>query len=134
MAGPTVKLLGHVPDEHLPELYAGARAVLVPQIEDAGVVALEAQACGTPVIALKRGGVLDTVREGVTGIFFGEQTISALREALERFKRTTFNADRIRNHARQFSSERFRREIAHAVGKACERYGKTKGWGTEIRV
>ncbi|MDD5074804.1 MAG: glycosyltransferase, partial [Candidatus Peribacteraceae bacterium] len=62
LAGPTVEVLGYVPDDRLPSLYARAKAVLFPQVEDAGVVPLEAQACGTPVIALGIGGVRDTVQ------------------------------------------------------------------------
>jgi len=115
LAGPTVQLLGFVPDADLPSLYSHARALLLPQIEDAGVVPIEAQACGTPVIALRRGGVLDTVREDVTGIFFEEQTVAALQEALGRFERAAFDPNVIREHARQFSSASFRQSISHAV-------------------
>ncbi|MDD5739937.1 MAG: glycosyltransferase, partial [Candidatus Peribacteraceae bacterium] len=118
LAGPTVQLLGFVPDADLPELYSHARALLLPQIEDAGVVPLEAQACGTPVIALRRGGVLDTVRKDVTGIFFEEQTVAALQEALGRFERAAFDPSAIREHARQFSSTRFRERILSAVQKS----------------
>ncbi|MDD5103057.1 MAG: glycosyltransferase, partial [Candidatus Peribacteraceae bacterium] len=121
LAGPTVTMLGFVPDRDLPELYGHARALLLPQIEDAGVVPLEAQACGTPVIALRRGGVLDTVREGRTGVFFEEQTVDALRDALERFERMTFDHAAIREHARQFSSDHFRERIAQAVERAVAR-------------
>lgn len=115
LAGPTVQLLGFVEDSDLPHLYGHARAILLPQIEDAGVVPLEAQACGTPVIALRRGGVLDTVQENRTGIFFEQQTVAALKEALERFERTPFDPHMIREHARQFSSANFRQSISRAV-------------------
>lgn len=124
MAGPTVSILGHVSNERLPELYAGADAVLVPQIEDAGVVPIEAQACGTPVVALRRGGVVDTVREGITGIFFEEQSVPAICRAIEKLKRSVFDPSAIRAHARQFSSKRFREQIARVVEEATERYGK----------
>lgn len=115
MAGPTVSILGHVSDEHLLTLYAGADAVLVPQIEDAGVVPLEAQACGTPVLALRRGGVVDTVREGITGIFFEEQSVPAICHAIEKLKRNVFDPSAIRAHARQFGSKRFREQVREAV-------------------
>jgi len=115
LAGPTVQMRGFVPESELANLYGQARALLLPQIEDAGVVPLEAQACGTPVVALKRGGVLDTVRDGVTGIFFEEQTIDALQEALNRFEHSIFDPEVIREHARQFSSERFREKIASMI-------------------
>ncbi|MDO8468947.1 MAG: glycosyltransferase [Candidatus Peribacter sp.] len=119
LAGPTVRMIGFVPDTDLPELYGHARALLLPQIEDAGVVPLEAQACGTPVIALRRGGVLDTVQENRTGIFFGEQTVPAIEEALGRFERATFDAQAIREHARAFSSTTFRERILHAVDETA---------------
>lgn len=125
IAGPTVRMLGFIPDEELPALYGQARALLLPQIEDAGVVPLEAQACGTPVIALRRGGVLDTVQENRTGIFFEEQTVAALQEALERFERTPFDPNVIREHARQFSSARFREKIAKTVQNAVSAAGTT---------
>jgi len=117
LAGPTVQMLGFVPDADLPDLYGQACALLLPQIEDAGVVPLEAQACGTPVVAFKRGGVLDTVREDVTGMFFEEQTVDALQQALARFEHSTFDPEVIREHARQFSSERFRGRMRQAVAE-----------------
>ncbi|MDD5041582.1 MAG: glycosyltransferase [Candidatus Peribacteraceae bacterium] len=120
LAGPTVHMLGFVPDADLPDLYGHARALLLPQVEDAGVVPLEAQACGTPVIALRRGGVLDTVQDGVTGMFFGEQTVDALQGALERFGHTPFDHAAIREHARQFSSDRFRERIEQMVMRVIE--------------
>lgn len=118
LAGPTVHMIGFVPDADLPDLYSRARALLLPQIEDAGVVPIEAQACGTPVIALRRGGVLDTVREQVTGIFFEEQTADSLRDALQRFERATFDHAVIREHARQFSCGRFRAQMSAIVRDA----------------
>lgn len=125
LAGPTVRMLGFVPDDKLPHLYSHARALLLPQIEDAGVVPLEAQACGTPVVALKRGGVLDTVRDGVTGVFFDQQTVDALEKALERFEYMSFNPEMIREHARQFASVRFREKIMRAVeGAVTHEAGK----------
>lgn len=115
MAGPNVELLGFVQDHELPELYARARALLFPQIEDAGVALLEAQACGTPVVALKQGGALDAVADGKTGLFFAEQTVSSLQEALMRLERVQFDRVHIRNHAKAFSAERFRNRIAGIV-------------------
>ncbi len=117
LAGPTVELLGYVPDAQLPALYAHATALLHPQFEDAGVSALEAMACGTPVIAYRAGGALDTVQEGVTGIFFEEQSVGAIRDVLGRFEQMTFDSDRIRAHAEKFRSERFRKEIQFVAEK-----------------
>ena len=115
IAGPTVELLGFVSDEKLPELYANAKAFLFGPFEDAGVVPIEAQACGTPVIAYGKGGVLDTVVDGETGVFFAEQTMESLRDAIERFEKMEFDSEHIREHARQFSAERFREKILSVV-------------------
>jgi glycosyltransferase involved in cell wall biosynthesis len=119
MAGPTVTFLGFVPDDQLAALYGSVQAVLFPQHEDAGIVPLEAQACGTPMIALGTGGALDTVRDGETGIFFGEQTAASLREALTRFATMTFDPQLIREYARQFSATRFRERIRTTVEEAA---------------
>jgi glycosyltransferase involved in cell wall biosynthesis len=120
MSGQTVEMLGFVSSEELSHLYGSARALLFPQIEDAGVVPLEAQACGTPVIALSAGGALDTVAEGKTGVFFDEQSVDSLRGALKTFERMSFDPTVIRDHARQFSASRFRERIASFVESLAE--------------
>jgi len=117
MAGLTVEFLGRVRDEDLPALYANAKAVLFPQVEDAGVVPLEAQACGTPVIALGKGGILDAVRDGETGLFFSEQTSTSLCEAIVKFEKKTFYPEMIRDFAQQFSATRFRERMRSVVEK-----------------
>jgi len=110
-----VEFLGFVPDDELPSLYANAKAVLFPPFEDAGVVPLEAQACGTPVIAFGEGGALDTVVDGVTGLFFDGQTVESLTEAIRRFEGMQFDPEQIRKHAAQFSAEKFRSKILEVV-------------------
>ncbi|MDD3896415.1 MAG: glycosyltransferase [Candidatus Peribacteraceae bacterium] len=117
IAGPTVEFLGYVPDEELPPLYAHAKALLFPQVEDAGVVPLEAQACGTPVIALGEGGICDTVIAGKTGIFFAEQTVAAIGDALCAFAARSFSAETIRSHAQQYSARNFREQILQMLEK-----------------
>jgi glycosyltransferase involved in cell wall biosynthesis len=114
-AGPTVKFLGYVNDKDLPELYSKAKAVLFPQFEDAGVVPLEAQACGTPVIAYGKGGVLDTVIPNKTGIFFSEQTIDSMADALKKFSSMRFSSEEIKKHAEQFCSVKFKEKILKIV-------------------
>jgi glycosyltransferase involved in cell wall biosynthesis len=81
--------------------------------EDFGIAPVEAQACGTPVIALGRGGALETVIEGQTGLFFPEQTAASVVEAVDRFERqsTPFEPEAIRAHAQRFSEARFRTEF-----------------------
>ena len=115
LAGDTVEMLGFVPEEDLPGLYANAEAFLFAPFEDAGVVPLEAQACGTPVIAFGKGGALDTVKDGETGVFFKEQTVDAFKDAFERFETMQFDANVIREHAKQFSAKRFREKILGVV-------------------
>ena len=119
MAGPTVTMLGFVPDDALPELYTNAKALLFPQFEDAGVVPMEAQACGTPVIAYGKGGVRDTVKDGETGVYFAEQTVESISDAIDAFERLSFDAQKIRSHAKQFSSINFCKKIQEITeGKA----------------
>ncbi|MBI2117786.1 glycosyltransferase [Candidatus Peregrinibacteria bacterium] len=122
LAGPTVTFLGHVPDDELPSLYAGACALLFPALEDAGLAPMEAQACGTPVIAYGKGGVCDTVEEGVTGLFFFEQSVPAILAAVENFHTRSWDPDCIRSHAQQFSAERFREKVEEEVERAIERF------------
>jgi glycosyltransferase involved in cell wall biosynthesis len=116
-AGPNVELLGYQPTEKLRELMRHARAFVFAADEDFGIVPVEAQASGTPVIAFRRGGVTETVVEGVTGLFFDEQTVPAICEAVERFETTRdeFEPEQIRAHAEAFDSERFRQKFSSLV-------------------
>ncbi|MBI2636045.1 glycosyltransferase [Candidatus Peregrinibacteria bacterium] len=122
MAGPTIEFRGSVSDNELPSLYASAEAVLFSAHEDAGIVPIEAQACGTPVIAYGKGGVRDAVIEGKTGLFFGEQSEESLAGAIRRFSAASFDRAEIRRHARQFAAERFREKVGKEVEKAVVRY------------
>ncbi|MDD2239327.1 MAG: glycosyltransferase [Kiritimatiellae bacterium] len=107
IAGPNVIFLGRVPDEGVRELYRRCRFLVFPGEEDFGIVPLEAQACGKPVLAYGRGGLLETVVAGQTGVFFGEQTEDALIDAVARAQAMTWDASAIRAHAEQFSEARF---------------------------
>jgi len=118
LAGPNVTFLGHVPDEKVPALYAGCRALLFTAEEDFGIVPLEAMASGRPVVAFARGGALETVRsieEGgaATGVFFRDQTAWALREAVHRLEeaRDAFDPQDLRRHALRFDRPVFRARI-----------------------
>jgi glycosyltransferase involved in cell wall biosynthesis len=125
MAGPTVSFLGSQPLSVLQDHYRRCRALLFPGIEDFGITPLEAQASGRPVIAYGVGGVLETVREGVTGIFFNEQLEEALSAAILDFetRKGDFDPDACRRNAESFRAERFRREISEhlesLLAKAC---------------
>lgn len=119
MAGPTVRFVGRVDDGAYLELLAGATALLFPGEEDFGIVPVEAQAAGCPVVALGRGGALDTVSDGETGVFFPEPTAESLRDGIEAVLGGRWDATVLRRWAEQFSAERFVREfkafvLAHA--------------------
>ena len=98
---------GSATGEELRGLYAGAKALLFPGLEDFGIVPVEAQAAGCPVIAYGAGGALETVVEGRTGIFFKEQTVESLCAAIEEFESREFTADACRENARQFAKSVF---------------------------
>ncbi|MBP1605972.1 MAG: mshA 6 [Acidobacteria bacterium] len=102
-----VEFLGRVSDDGVRELYGSARAVLLPGEEDFGLVPVEAQACGRPVVALGRGGALETVVDGETGVLVDEPTADALIEGLRRADTIAWDAGRIRSHALRFSKTRF---------------------------
>ncbi|MFN0150561.1 MAG: glycosyltransferase [bacterium] len=111
IAGATVTFDGWLDDAALAAAYRDARALLFPGIEDFGIVPLEAQASGTPVIAFAEGGALETVRDGETGILFAPQTPEALAAAMRRFDPRAFDAAALRAWAERFSRDRFRSEM-----------------------
>ncbi|SDC03969.1 glycosyltransferase [Ruegeria marina] len=112
-----VTLLGKVPAADLPGLYQNARALIFPAEEDFGIVPVEAMACGTPVLAYGRGGALDSVIDGKTGLFFDDQSPEAIREAVLSFetRQSQFDPEYISAHAAGFGAERFRREFSAVV-------------------
>lgn len=118
---PNVKALGQVSDADLPALYRNARALVFPGVEDFGITPLEAQACGRPVIALAAGGALETITPQ-TGLFFHDQAVDALAQALAEFDdfESSFEADVARAQAQRFSRRAFQEalveELARAVG------------------
>ncbi len=113
MAGPTIEFRGWASQDDLRDLYRNCRALLFPAEEDFGIVPLEAMASGRPAIAYGSGGALDTVRPGETGLFFAEQTVDALKEALARFEGVEhrFEPEAIRRHACGFGRDVFRRSM-----------------------
>lgn len=102
-------------EEELRKLYNGARALIFPQVEDFGLVAAEAQACGTPVIAYAGGGALEIVKDGKTGIFFNQQTAESLIDAVEKFEKTKFIRSSIARSAKKFSKENFAKQFLKAI-------------------
>ncbi len=115
LAGPAVHFLGYQTEEQLKKLYAEAAATLLPGEEDFGLVPLESMACGTPTIALRAGGPLETIVEGETGMFFDEPTTESLAGILRAFKREQFDPEACRGQARKFSRKHFAEKIQQAV-------------------
>lgn len=107
LAGPSVELLEWQPREAIRDLYRSCSHLVFPGEEDFGIVPLEAQACGAPVIAFRRGGAMETVVDGETGIFFDAQTPEALAEAVERARATDWDPAHIRRHAEGFGMQAF---------------------------
>ena len=115
MAGPTIRFLGRLSDEEVHYYYAHCRAFLFPGEEDFGITPLEAQASGRPVIAYSAGGALASVIDGVTGVFFKEQTVESLTSVLEAFDEHKFDPQTMRNHALEFDMPRFHRRILQFI-------------------
>jgi glycosyltransferase involved in cell wall biosynthesis len=106
IAKENITFLGWVTNERLRHLYRESQALIFSGEEDFGLVPVEAQACGTPVIAYKKGGVLESVVDGVTGCFFEPQTAEALRAAVEQFAPTRYECINLRTNAERFSRQR----------------------------
>jgi glycosyltransferase involved in cell wall biosynthesis len=117
-----VQVLGYQPDEVLRDHLMRARAFIFAAEEDFGIAPVEAQACGTPVIAFGKGGATETVIDGETGIFFYEQTSEAIVKAVDGFElcRSKFDRDRIRKNAERFSTSRFCSEFRDFVFQQWE--------------
>ena len=119
-AGADVELLGALSDEDVRSYYRRASAVLLPGEEDFGIVPVEAQACGRPVIALARGGALETVVDDVTGILVGECTADAFAAGIARARQMTFDPRVVRQHALTFDRTVFERSIRSTIEEmAC---------------
>ena len=119
-AGAGAELLGKVSAAERDRLLSGARALLFPGEEDFGIVPVETQAAGTPVIAYGIGGAAESVLDGVTGVLFAEQSAAALAVAIERFETLTLSPEQARENAGRFGEERFRTELAAVIAGAAE--------------
>jgi len=115
LAGPTVRFAGRVSDAEAASLLARSRALVVTATEEFGIAAVEAQAAGRPVIALRDGGVLETVIEGSTGTFFGAPTPESLIEAVQRFDTLAIDPDACTANANRFAASRFRQRFRALV-------------------
>ena len=120
-AGKNVELLGRQPDPLMREMVGKAKGFIFAADEDFGIAVVEAQAAGTPVLAYGQGGLRETVSEK-TGIFFEEQTVKSLVEAVLRFEKQIFDPQTIRKHAERFSRQRFEQEYTTFVKEKYESF------------
>jgi glycosyltransferase involved in cell wall biosynthesis len=114
-----VEFLGRVSETERDELLSHARALLFPGEEDFGIVPVEAQAAGVPVIAYGVGGVAESVLDGSTGVLFDEQSAPGVAAAIERFEGLELDGDALRENARRFGRDRFREEMALVIDRAA---------------
>jgi len=117
-----IQILRNIDDKILLSYYQRCKAVIFPQIEDFGIVSLEAQACGKPVIAYKAGGALETIDDGITGLFFKEQKKESLIDAIMNFEKRSFEPDKIRQHSLSFSKDIFKKIFASKVKIIYDNY------------
>jgi glycosyltransferase involved in cell wall biosynthesis len=124
LAHKNITFLGHLSENQLNDHMKKARAFVFSAEEDFGIVNVEAQACGVPVIALGRGGALETVIKDKTGVFFYRQDVPSIIAAVKDFlsKESTFDPQAIRRNAEQFPRERFEREFKKFVDEAWEKF------------
>jgi glycosyltransferase involved in cell wall biosynthesis len=127
VAGANVEVLGYQSSSVLRDLMQRARAFVFAAEEDFGIAPVEAQACGTPVIAYGRGGALETVIDGETGLFFDAQTVPSIVDAIRRFEdsESSFRPHDIRTHAERFGIEQFRDRFARFVTAEWVRSGRS---------
>jgi glycosyltransferase involved in cell wall biosynthesis len=118
LAAPNIEFLGYQPDEVVAQLVSKARGFVSAAEEDFGIAIVEAQAAGCPVIAYKAGGALETVLDGTTGLFFEEQSVSSLIDAIRSFEDMSqcFHAEALIENAQRFSKARFAKSFQEFVG------------------
>lgn len=121
-AQPNIEFLGFVPDDQLRDLYSQAKGLIFPQCEDFGIIPLEAMASGCPVIAYQKGGALETIIEGQTGIFFQEQTVDSIINAIKIFNKTSFDRQKITAHTAQFDQKIFNKNFLEFLENAWNNY------------
>ncbi|MFH0854166.1 MAG: glycosyltransferase [bacterium] len=115
-----IEFLGRVSDERRSELYRRAIAFINPQEEDFGITAVESMASGRPVVAYKKGGALETIIEGKTGVFFNDQNWPNLADTIIKFKPEIFESRIIRQHAEKFDADNFKREVKNYISEKLE--------------
>lgn len=116
LATSNIEMLGYQSDEVMVEVMRKAKAFVFAAEEDFGIVPVEAQSCGTPVIAYGKGGCLETVKDGVSGIYFNSQTVESLCAAVRRFETIDFDASLVRENSTLFAEEKFKKRIEKIIG------------------
>lgn len=122
LANKNIEFVPWLQEGELPKYYSGCRALIFPGEEDFGIVPVEAMACGKPVIAFEKGGALETVINGKTGIFFREQSTECLVQAVKSFETQTFDPQEIHRHAQQFDREVFRVRMQKFIAEKWEKH------------
>ena len=117
MAGETIIFKDFVGDDELPAYYQNAKGFIFPQEEDFGIAAVEAQSSGCPVIAYSKGGALDTIVDGKTGLYFNSQDIENMTNAIKLFDKMKFDKNILRKNAERFAKERFKKEFLDIINK-----------------
>ena len=132
LAGQNIEFVGFVPKDQLYTYMQKAKAFVYAAEEDFGIVLLEAQSFGTPVIAYGKGGALETVVDGRTGVLFRDQTVADIQDAVDRFERAgvTHSPKMIGLHARRFGAEEFRTRFSAFVREKLEVHLSELGPGT----
>ena len=122
-----VKFTGRISDSEVQDYLQRCKAMIFSAEEDFGIIPVEVQACGRPVIAFGKGGALETVRDGVTGVFFDKQETESVCTAIKNFEdlsaRGTFVSEKIVEHAKSFSAEHFRKELLEHINKVTADFG-----------
>ncbi len=121
-AGKNIEILGHQSDSIVSEYLRKARGFVFAGEEDFGIAPVEAQAAGTPVIAFGKGGAMETIDSEKTGIFFDEQTVPSMMQALKRFEKMQWDPEKIRENALRFSKDKFQKNIQMFVNQKIEAF------------
>ena len=127
MAARNISFRGWVSKEEVRDAYQSCRALIFPGVEDFGLTPIEAQACGRPVIALGKGGVTESVEDGMTGILFRRQSVASLKAAVTAFRRRRFDGAIARRNSLRFSKEVFKRRLMEYVCRRYEEFRLDKG-------
>lgn len=120
-----IKFVGNVYGASLKKLYANCKALIFPQEEDFGIAPVEVMASGRPVIAYRGGGALETVKEGINGIFFDEQTAKDLIKAVKKFEKQSFSLQKIKKSVEKFNDSNFKTQIKKIVNEKYRAFQKS---------